>query len=427
MIDRNPRYIFLLVIVAALILVVGALTRPKGDAAPPASDADLARLSRLAERHSLDNTTSYFGTIATTAEASLVRRPDEGASGVVWQAGLVVAARMTDRVPAEINVTTSGVAKRAPVTLGRPDVPVIAMAVSADGLVVPQRRDAALVRPEEWVLAVWTGQETRSYVHGNVLDVRAATCDDRTVREVVPSFSLTRSMAGGGLFDIDGNLIGVILPCGDRLSAMDTATVDALLAVASTDALENGLMSRYGLRAGWPDGDETAYFTKVDGPIVREVWMGYPAFESGLRPGDVIRAIDDVPVDSPEGLARLASASAAPRLAVRRGSTNIDVLLGAPQADPAAPEPAAAPAPSNPAVPDRGLAFGVVDGYRVNGVVAGSAAAAAGIHEGDRLIRINGVAPTSADQIRRLLGSTRGTPAFLEIERGRRRFGVVLK
>jgi len=431
---RNPRYLALLVLVATLILVVGALTRPQNEAAPPASDADLARLSRLAERRSLDNMTSFFGTIATTAEASLVRLPDVTASGVVWDAGRIVSARMADPFPAEVNVMTGGGAVRTPVTVRRPDLPVVAMAATLEGTAVPPRRAASLVRPEEWVLAVWTAEDTRSYVHGNALDVREMSCDERTMREIVPSFALTRSMAGGGLFDIDGNLIAVILPCGDRLAAIDTAAVDALLGAAATmDAFERGLLAQDGMRVGAITDAERVYFTPADLVVVREVWSGYPAADRGVRPGDIIRSVDDTPVTSLADLQPLASGTAT-RLRIRRGAATVQIAWGSAPPTPASPDttaPPAAPALSTerPAatVPGGGVTLGAAEGYRIDGVAAGSAAAAAGVQVGDRLIRINQTAPASTDQVRRLLDGTRTRPAFIEVERGRRRFGVVIK
>jgi len=103
---RHPRYIFLLAVVAAAILVIGALTRPRNEPPAPASDADLALISRLSERRSLENMTTYFRDIAAAAELSLVRLRGVPTSAMAWDASRIVAARTADPFPARATVET---------------------------------------------------------------------------------------------------------------------------------------------------------------------------------------------------------------------------------------------------------------------------------------------------------------------------------
>ena len=40
-------------------------------------------------------------------------------------------------------------------------------------------------------------------------------------------------MAGGGLFDLDGSLIGGVLPCDDRFAALSVGSVNSMLRVGA--------------------------------------------------------------------------------------------------------------------------------------------------------------------------------------------------
>ena len=66
-------------------------------------------------------------------------------------------------------------------------------------------------------------------------------------------------------------------------------------------------------------------------------------------------------------------------------------------------------------------------GLTVETVAADSRAADAGIRTGDRLLRIDGIEITAAEDVRNVLAPERETAAFLELERDGRRFGLLLR
>ncbi len=414
---RNQRYIFLLAVVAALILVVGALTRPKDEPPAPASDADLANISRLSERRSLEDMTSYFSNIATTAELSLVRLRDLSTSAFAWNADRIVAARIADPFPTKATFETPGGDIVATVALRRPDLPVVSIAAPPAAALVPVRRSLIPVQSGAWIFALWTGSQARSFVYGHALDSVSGFCGEVRVQQIVPSFVLTASMAGGAIVDIDGNVLGLIVPCRDGITAISADSVDMLL--ADDNSLESQLLSQYGFRAAPLSADEAAYVKQSDGLIVREVWLQYAAHTAGLRPGDVILAIGGAPVVGPGDLLQLIGAAAGgpPDLAVQRGSTRIQMTLHAGEMTGDAERP------------DRGLMLQAPEGSRIDAVAPDSPAARAGIRPGDRIIRINHVAPGDVNQIRRLLSGagTRSGPVLMELERGGRRFAVLLQ
>jgi membrane-associated protease RseP (regulator of RpoE activity) len=417
--SRSPRYILILALVSGLILLVGSLVRPHDEttkAVSPSSEADLARLARLSERRSLESMTGFFASVASDADASLVRLRDARTSAIVWDRDLVVAARLTGPFPADVVLTAADGEHRVPVVLRGPQLPLVALTPPASPALVPIRRSVAPISSGDWIVGVWKGDGARGFVPGNALDTTTTACHDLVVRQVVTSFALTPTMAGGGILDFDGNLLAVVLPCGDRMVAIAADSIDTML--GSRDTLEDRLLSRYGVRVGSLSGDEAAYFKTTEGALVREVWTRYAADVAGLRPGDLIRAIGGAPVTGADDLQALATALAGEPvpLSIARGTARVEIQI-------ATRDLAAAPAAPEPGV---GLVWGSAQGFRIESVAAGSPAARAGIRPGDRLIRIDRVVPASLTQVQRLIGGQSSKAAFVEIERDGRRFGVLL-
>jgi S1-C subfamily serine protease len=222
-------------------------------------------------------------------------------------------------------------------------------------------------------------------------------------------------MAGGGLFDLDGALVAVILPCGEGHAALSPPTVSRL--IREGRSLEGQLLSHYGLRTA-PVAEALGSHLGVErGALVSEVWTDHVAADAGLRPGDVIVGLGEHEVGSPQDLQPLLLP---PELGmrvvrVRRGRRTVEVDLSARPGAPAAPESE-----------DHGLrlASGPA-GFPIGSVSPGSRADEAGLRTGDQIIRVENVEPRSASELRRALARRR--PAFVEVERGERRLGLLLE
>ena len=72
---------------------------------------------------------------------------------------------------------------------------------------------------------------------------------------------LTDSALGGGLFDVDGNLLGVVLRCGDHIAAVVPADVDRELARAAS--FEGQLLQSYGLQVTGLDDVSRQIFSSL--------------------------------------------------------------------------------------------------------------------------------------------------------------------
>ena len=409
-----------------MILVVGSLLRPRQststtDEPVPAapSQAELSRLTRSTQRRSLDDMTEFFGTVARDARTGVVGLPSLGRSGLVWEPGLVLTARTEWRFPDAATLSTpAGDIGVAAVAAG-PHLPIAALRMSdVQGLLPPQRELATSLETGAWTLALWRRDNEVSFTPTHFLGIAPLRCGGQLVDEVLFSVPWTREMAGGGLFNLDGDLVALIVPCAERFAAVAAGDIDALLTQAQS--LEGQLLKRYGVRLALLTEAEQEHLGRGEGLIIREVWTEYLADAAGLAPGDSLVAINAELIGRLEQLEPLAEPMGFDvfDVAVYRGENLVRVQL---PTDPSVLE----------TIEDATSVAGLVwkppsVGYVIDAVVPQSRADTAGIRAGDRLLRINTIEPEDLDQVRDVLSPERETPAFVELERGGRRWGVLL-
>lgn len=476
---ENRRYIVTLAVAAAAILVLGVLLRPAPVAdeplPPPPSQAELSRLTRLTQRRSLEAMKDYFSAVATDADRSVVRLRMLGRSGVVWAPGQVVTARLEQRFPPTTTVSGDEGELGVPLAAGAPHLPVALLDVPETGEFVPvRRRPIENLDPGAWTVFV-TDRHGAGFSPATYVEIAEVQCEGRRVRDVVTSVALGPELAGAGLFDLDNNLLAVVLPCGPRFVAVTAEDVAALAEEAAT--VRSRIAQRYGMTLDAVTSEETGHLGVPFGLFVRDVWNGELADAIGLRPGDVVISINaelildvDQLVPLIDGSARRADPAAAGEGdeaapdGARASDSPGDAPDDAPSADAAADEEAAVDdssedvanggeleffelgvvrdgdtlvlnLPMDPlafvaldaAVPDGGLVWDDPRrGYRLDDVRPGTAAAQAGLRPGDRLLRIDGALPDTLDAARDALSADRDAPVLLELERGARRTAVLL-
>lgn len=317
---ENRRYIVTLAVAAAAILVLGALLRPAPVAdeplPPPPSQAELSRLTRLTQRRALEEMKEYFSAVASDADRSVVRLRMLGRSGVVWAPGQVVTARLEQRFPPTTTITGDEGELGVPLAAGAPHLPVALLDVPETGEFVPvRRRPIENLDPGAWTVFV-TDRHGAGFSPATYVEIAEVECEGRAVRDVVTSVALGPELAGAGLFDLDNNLLAVVLPCGPRFVAVAAEDVAALAEEAAT--VRSRIAQRYGVTLDAVTSEESGHLGVPFGLFVREVWTGELADTIGLRPGDVVISVNaelilDVDQLSPliDDSARRAATSAA--------------------------------------------------------------------------------------------------------------------
>ncbi len=421
---RSPAYIAVLAVIAGSILMVGSLMKPADSEPEPAAlptQADSARLRRMAQRRSLEDMAEYFAETASNAAGHLVHLEQVGQTGIVWDdEGTVITSNAADPLPSALQVRgMRGASYQLTAPPVPPESPVVTLRASDEF-----NMDAALHIPAmlldygDWLVLAWLNSSLESaFTPALYLGLRSIHCGGRPARKVSLSVTPAREMAGAGLFDLAGRLIGVVALCDDRYVALLPESVDE--ALVWNRGFPGRLLGQYGMRVTSLTDREKQYFGGDEEVLIRELWRGFPAETSGLRPGDLIVSFDGRPVTKPDDLQPLVLPVARQllELVVRRGSRSVTVVLSA-QANREA---------STTTPPKSGLIVADdVNGFVVQSVLDGSTAATSGVRAGDRLLTVDGSPVRTAAQARRILSSAKSNGRFVVVERGRKRWGALL-
>ena len=424
----DRKYVAVLAAAAGLILVLGVWARPekrKEEPTQPAvSQAEIVRLQRLAHRRSLQDMAAYFSEVAALVAPHLVRLAGADATGICWgDQGTVLAPSPKGEFPEEVYVLTLGEQKvEVRGKLHSPVAPIAALEATPNAALRPvETISPDLLFSGEWLVAVARRPgEGYTFAPGTYGGVSAASCGEFEFREVMTNLNLEESMLGGGLFDLDRNLVGIIIRCADRITAM--AADDVSMALDFVRSAPSQLVARYGFRIDTQaEGDETGS-TEDRGQalVVTEVWSGGVADRAGLLPFDVIRELDGEPVRSEDDLASLLDpeTSGARELKILRGSRTRTLQLGTNGK------------PDDRTVEDSesaGLVFATPPtGFVIHSVTPGSRAERGGIQPGDRLLEVNGRRVRSERELNRIVAASGEKPLPLIVERGDRKRSFLL-
>jgi hypothetical protein len=418
---HSPKYIAGLALGAAAILVVGFLLKPRkpqSEAPPPLSQTEMQRLARLAQRRSLDTMTEHFSDVAGGLATRVVQVGAGTGTGILWENDVVLTAGQGEPTPeTTVVMSPDGHLLAASRSVAGPQLPLAAYTLQGETSRTGDHiEEAEALAPAEWILAAWHQEGDLVFGPGSFMETRETRCGELAVEEVRTSLALSSEMAGGGLFDLDGALVAVILPCGEGHAAVSPPSVLRLLGLGRS--LEGQLLALYGLRTTSLSEAAQSHLGVERGALVSEVWSGHLAAAAGLRPGDVIVGLGEQPVGSPQDLQPLLlPAELAPGpIRVRRGRRTLEADLTS--------RPVAGAARTDD--DDHGVRLeSIAAGFVVGSVVPGSRGEEAGLRNGDRILRVDDREPRSAAELRRMLARRR--PVFIELARGERRLGMLLE
>ena len=390
-ITLSRKYLASLALAAVLVLTIGVFLRDRllrAQAAAPAPPSEGSALQQLSQEGQLRRLSEFLSERVAAVAPLVAYVPEADAAGVRWGRG-------------DSLVTTL------------PALPIVAVPAPAGD--TAQR--LSIVTPDsarrEWVLVVGRTSSGAVVSAAGILGGRTtAQCGEFQLSEYVVSAALHDGFAGAGVFDLAGRTLGLIVRCGGRAVATPMREVARVL--ADTGSVVTRIWGIVGLAVEPLSADARAYFGSDSGILVTAVRRGSTADAAGLRPGDLLLAIDGRAVATPRDLAQLGSSGQASHTVSRRRGdvvTTVEVTR-------------AGSAPSSRTdslgLSDLGIVVGepvAPRGVVVSTVRTGSAAAAAGLRAGDRLVRVGTRDVTSATVARRLLDQRRTGPTFIVFER----------
>ena len=409
----DRRYTAALAAVSGLILLVGALVRPtashEGGSVPAA--ADLLQSQRIAQRLEVEMIADYFSRIASQVEDSLVLLDSTRQTGVVWRDGEIVTASRIGPFPLRDYTVVGGRQVELETSAAAPQYPWVLLAAPQDAPVA-DRRPVRLYNRGSWVIAAWRSPDGEiRFTVGNLFGAGLRNCGRLELAEVQTNLDLASMQPGAAVFSVDGGLVAVVLNCSGSPVAAEVGALALQTRVAAD--FENQLTKRFGMRVAPATENERAFFECEEGVLVREVWWGYRAHQSGLLPGDVIVSLDGASVTDMVDLHGLVLpvSREVHDLRVWRNRQDMTVRLPA--------RPVTAPAHTT------GGLVGHSGGLEVRSVVPGSPAARAGVRSGDRLVSVNQEPLLDLADLEAAFGPS-GEQSYLVAERQGRYWGELV-
>jgi serine protease Do len=330
------------------------------------------------------------------------------------------------------------------------DLAVIRLKEKADGLVAAPFGDSDAIEVGDWVLAVGSPFGLEQTVSHGIISARgrvigAGPYDDflQTDAPINPGNS------GGPLVDLNGAVVGINTAITSRSGGSEGvgfAIPSNMARKVYEELARNGKVTRgwLGISIQDLDGPLARHFgldAKVKGVLVADVMDNGPAKDAGLKAGDVILRFDGKAVDQVRELQRLVAESPVGRkvdLNVWRDKKAKTLSLKiANMADHDAET--AQEAAAEDEAPRLGLKVRALNpdeaeerrldrGVLVEAVEAGSAAARAGIRQGDVILELEKARITTPSEFARLAKKLKkGDTAIVRIQRGARSLYLTLQ
>jgi serine protease Do len=276
------------------------------------------------------------------------RRRGSGSGFLIRQDGYVVTnahvVEEADRIEVKLATGKRHVAR----VVGRDDRTDLALLkIDASGLPTAPLGDSNRLRVGEFVLALGNPFGLEQTVSFGIVSRKGAPLES-----AAPGFDFVQTDAavnpgnsGGPLVNMAGEVVGV------NSMAARNGSIGFAIPVNVVKFLVPQLAEKGKVEWGWlgvaiaevPEDEASKYgLAEARGVLVRGVMPGQPAERAGVRPNDVVVAVDGAPVEGPRELQRIISVAAIGRTVklnlMREGQpTEIEVVVGAYQASAAVP------------------------------------------------------------------------------------------
>lgn len=364
------------------------------------------------------------------------RRPETprrgtGTGFIIDQRGLILTNQHVVEAAERVMVKLAdGRTFRASVVGADPDIDLAVLRVDA-GVPLPELPlgDSDRLRVGEWVGAIGNPYAYEHTLTVGVVSYVGRKLFDQSLDQYIQTdAAISFGNSGGPLLNTAGEVVGINTAVSRQASNIGFAIPVNQIREVLPQLVETGRVSRgylgVALRRVDSDLRQALGLGTTAGAIVEDVTPGSPAARGGLRPYDVITAIDGRPVDSDQAMIRVVSRGVPGQparvqyLRDGRESTVVMKLAERPPRVSAAGSAEAPPEMPPVATPELGLTlievhpgnarrFDVpagVTGLLVQRVEPVSAAAEAGLERGQVLLHVNRRPVSTVAGLRQILG-----------------------
>jgi len=371
--------------------------------------------------------------------------PGNGSGVVLDQDGHVVTNAHVVGTATEMEVRlTSGHKYRAKLVGKDPDTDLAVLQLVRDLddkalLPVLPLGDSDAVRPGQWTMAVGSPFGLERTVTVGIVSAVGREGVNLTQYEnfIQTDASINPGNSGGPLFNTKGEVIGINTAIMSYAQGIGFAIPSNMVRDISAQLIDSGHVERGWLGVGIQEinADLARTFSVPEGSgvLVNDVFAGHPADQKGIRPGDIIVALNGRPVTSPNTLARLVAGltpdSVAHLTYLREGQRKtVEITLGRRE------QPVPVSAPPSPAprthrelgldlqtlTPELAKEMSLSGtGVVVTDVEAGGVAHIKGIRKGDVIREVDRRPVTEVDQVNAILASRApGSGILLRVTRG---------
>jgi serine protease DegQ len=148
--------------------------------------------------------------------------------------------------------------------------------------------------------------------------------------------------SGGALVDINGNLIGINTAIYSKTPGGASLGIGFAIPVSTARQVMEQIVQHGSVTRGWigvavqdmtNELAESFKLSKINGALITEVLPGSPAGQAGIKPGDILVAVNDKPVSDSAGMLNLIAAlqpgqQAALKVMRDKAETELSITVG---------------------------------------------------------------------------------------------------
>ncbi|MBB3224271.1 Do family serine endopeptidase [Pseudoduganella umbonata] len=369
-----------------------------------------------------------------------------GSGFIVSADGLIMTNAHVVRDASEVTVKLTDRREfRAKVLGSDPRTDVAVLKIDAKNLpVVPLGRSMD-VKVGEWVLAIGSPFGLENTVTAGVVSAKGRALDDGSVPFIQTDVAVNPGNSGGPLFNTKGEVVGINSQIYSQTGGYQGLSFAIPIDVAQRIrdqivATGKVVHAKLGVLAQEVDQSFADSFDlpSPEGALIVNVEKGSAAERSGLKPGDVVRAINGQKIVASSDLSSFVALAKpgekvtldvwrqgkAVALAGTLGNATERTLANAGDEDDGPAAKSRLGLALRPLDPLEKQAVGLASGLVIER--AGGAAASAGLQPGDVLLSVNGRPVSSVDQVRDMVSKSSKSVALL-IQRGEERIFIPVR